>query len=325
MKKRKLRNLEASAIGLGCMGFSHGYGEIPSEEESISIIRKAFEEGCNFFDTAEGYGNGHNERLVGAALKPIRDKVVIATKFRVTPEEIEKSKTLLEAIRKHLNKSLSNLDTNYIDLYYLHRVNPNVSVEDIAECMSVFYNEGLIKGWGISQPTEDYIRKANAIFPLSAVQSEYSMMERMFEKDVIPTCQELGIGFVPFSPLASGFLSGKIKSNDSYSGDDVRRVITRFDASNVDANQPLLEMLHKYAEDKNATAAQISLSWMLHKYNNLVPIPGSKRLDRIIENFKAADVELSNEKFNNIEIELSKIEIYGNRTDEDIVKLKEMK
>ncbi|VBB04904.1 Hypothetical protein LUCI_0110 [Lucifera butyrica] len=325
MPKRKLRNLEVSAIGLGCMGFSHGYGPGPDKNEAIKLIRQAYDLGCTFFDTAEGYGLGSNEELVGEALKPIRDKVIIATKFRVADSEYGSKKKTLRSVRSHLDASLKRLGTEHVELYYQHRINKNVPVEEIAYCMGELIREGKILGWGQSQSTEDEIRRAHAVTPLTAIQSEYSIMERMFEKDVIPACEELGIGFVPFSPLASGFLSGKVNADTQYVGDDVRRVITRFNRENILANQSLLDLITRFAEMKGATPAQISLAWMLHKKDFIVPIPGSRKLERIGENLGAADVELTEEEFTQIEAELAKIEVHGNRTDEDIAKLRWLK
>ena len=324
MKTRKLRNLEVSAVGLGCMGFSHGYGLASDRKEAIGLIRKAFELGCNFFDTAEGYAAGSNEELVGEALKPIRNNVILATKFRIANNEAGSREKTLESIRKHLDASLKRLDTDHVELYYQHRVNKDIPVEEIAYCMGILIKEGKILGWGQSQSTEEEIRRAHNVTPLTAIQSEYSIMERMFEKDIIPACGELGIGFVPFSPLASGFLSGKYNADTKYEGDDVRRVITRFNKENMAANQPLLDLLKKYAEQKNATPAQISLAWMLHKKEYIVPIPGSRKIERIQENLTATDVELTSDEYSQIELELSKIEIHGNRTDEDIARLREI-
>ncbi len=312
--------LEVSAVGYGCMGLSHGYGAVPEHDEAIRLIRKAYELGCTFFDTAEEYGAGHNELLVGEAIEPFRDKIVLATKLHLNSSEGDTE----TVIRRHLEESMKRLRTDYIDLYYQHRIEEDDKVEEVAEVMGKLVKEGKIRGWGQSQATPDQIRRAHAIAPLTAIQSEYSMMERMFEKEVIPTCEELGIGFVAFSPIASGFLSGKYTNRSTYSGDDVRRVITRFSKENVEANQPLLDLLHKVAAAKNATPAQISLAWMLHKKDFIVPIPGMRRDERIIENLGAADVELTDKEFEQIEAELAKIEIHGNRTDEDIAKLKDM-
>lgn len=320
MKTRKLREIEVSAIGMGCMGFHHGYGAIPTEDESIRMIQYAYEKGCTFFDTAENYGPFLNEELLGKAVKPFRDKVVIATKFSpfLQPGQTAKEKLSREGIREAVEGSLKRLQTDYIDLYYEHRVPFDSDVEAVAGWIGELIKEGKIRGWGQSQSTVEQIKKAHAITPLSAIQSEYSIMERMFEKDVIPLCQELNIGFVPFSPLASGFLSGKYDKDTKYSGDDVRLAITRFKPENVEKNQPLLDLLNNIAKSKNSTPAKISLAWMLHKYPHVVPIPGMRKYERIDENLGAVDIVLSDSEFNQIEAELDKITIYGNRTDEDI-------
>jgi aryl-alcohol dehydrogenase-like predicted oxidoreductase len=320
MKTRKLRDLEVSAVGLGCMGFSHGYGATPERQESIDLIRYAVELGCTHFDTAEAYGADDNELLVGEALGDVRDQVVIATKFLI--KESSASSPAEKQIRAHLEASLERLGTDYADLYYQHRVSPDIPVEEIAECMGKLISEGKIRGWGQSQATAEQIRRAHAVTPLTAVQSEYSMMERMFEREVIPLCKELRIGFVAFSPLASGFLSGKVRADDQYQGDDVRRVITRFDRENVAANQPLVNLLHRFADEKHATPAQISLAWMLAKHDFIAPIPGSRKRERIAENLGAAEVELTDSEVQQIEAELAKLTIHGNRSDEDIAKLR---
>lgn len=319
MKTRMLRDVEVSAVGLGCMGFSHGYGATPERRESINLIRYAFDLGCTHFDTAEVYGAGENERLVGEALRDVRDQVIIATKLYIG--ESSATNPVDKQIRNHLEASLKLLGTDYVDLYYQHRVGPNIPVEEVAESMGGLIREGKIRGWGQSQATAEQIRRAHAVTPLTAVQSEYSMMERMFERDVIPLCKELRIGFAAFSPLASGFLSGKVRADDQYQGDDVRRVITRFDKANIVANQPLLDLLHRFADDKGATPAQISLAWMLAKEDFITPIPGSRKRERLAENLGAADVELMPRELEQIEKELAKITIHGNRTDEDIAKL----
>lgn len=324
MKKRKIgaAGLEVSAVGYGCMGLSHGYGETPEKDEAIALMRNAYELGCNFFDTAEAYGAGENEKLVGEGIAPIRQNLILATKFRIYPdEEVSTMPQLMKAVESHLDASLKRLKTDYVDLYYQHRVSKQIPVEAIAWCMGELIKKGKIRGWGQSQSTAEQIRLAHAVTPMTAVQSEYSMMERTFEKEVIPACGELGIGFVPFSPLGSGFLSGKYTPAQEYKGDDVRRVITRFEKENMVANQPLLDLLHLFAQEKNATPAQISLAWMLHKYKFLVPIPGSRKPERIAENLHAADLELTPEEFNRIEAKLANIEIHGNRTDEDIARL----
>jgi aryl-alcohol dehydrogenase-like predicted oxidoreductase len=322
MKNRKLNKLEVSAIGYGCMGLSMGYGPAQAKEEAIRLICQAYDLGCTFFDTAEVYAMGGNEQLVGEALKSVRNKVVIATKFLFQKDwEGNSMERLMQEIRSRLESSLQRLGTDHIELYYQHRVNKDIPVEDIAWCMGEFIKEGKILGWGQSQATVEEIRSAHAVTPLTAIQSEYSIMERMFEKDVIPTCKELGIGFVPFSPLASGFLSGKVNAETQYVGIDARRVITRFNKENIVENQPLLDLLYQFAETKDATPAQISLAWMLHKNDFIVPIPGSTNIERIEENLGAANIELTDEEYMNIEAKLSSIQIHGNRTDEDMAKL----
>lgn len=325
MKKRTLNKLEVSAIGYGCMGLSIGYGTAPEKSEAIGLINKAYDEGCTFFDTAELYGMGANEELVGAALKPIRDKVVIATKFLIAEKWENHSKDrLMQELRTRLENSLRRLGTGHVELFYQHRVNKDIPVEDIAWCMGEFIREGKILGWGQSQATAEEIRRAHAVTPLTAVQSEYSMMERMFEKDVIPVCEELGIGFVAFSPLGNGFLSGKVSPDHEFTGMDARRVITRFDKNNMLANQPLLDLVHQFAAAKNATAAQIALAWMLHKKEFIVPIPGSRKSERIAENMGAAAIALTDAEFAKLELALDTIPIHGNRRDEDIAKLRSL-
>lgn len=241
-----------------------------------------------------------------------------------TTEQTATREGLLEVIRSHVDASLKRLLTDHIDLYYQHRINKAIPVEDVAWCMGILIHEGKILAWGQSQSMEEDIRRAHAVTPLTAIQSEYSLMERMFEKDVIPTCEQLGIGFVPFSPLGAGFLSGKYTAERTYTGDDVRRVITRFSTENVLANQPLLDLLTDVANQKGATLAQIALAWMLHKKEFIVPIPSSRTPERIQENMSAADVELTRQEFQQIEAELATIAIHGNRTDEDIAKLRDM-
>lgn len=322
MKHRKLGKIEVSEIGMGCMGFSHGYGAVPEESESVRLIHLAYDLGCDFFDTAEAYGPYINEELVGKAVKPFRDKIVLVSKFvPVNLAGQSGDKLTRKGIRDALEASLRRLQTDYVDIYYEHRVPLDSDVEEVAHWMGELIKEGKIRGWGQSQSTAEQIRKAHAVTPLSAVQSEYSIMERTFERDVIPTCGELGIGFVAFSPLASGFLSGKYGKDSVYKGDDVRRVITRFAPENVEANQPLLDLLRKFANERGCTPAQISLAWMLKKKPYIVPIPGMRKEDRVRENLAAADIVLTDREFDAIEKELAKITIHGNRTDEDIAKL----
>lgn len=323
MKNRMLGNLQVSEIGYGCMGLTMGYGTIPTEKDAIKIIQEVYEQGCTFFDTAEIYGNGDNEKLVGKALKDVRENVVISTKFMlmISGEGMKREK-LMQIIREKLETSLKNLDTNYIDLYFQHRVNNDIPVEDIAWCMGKLIDEGKIKAWGQSASRVDEIKNAHKITPISAIQSEYSMLSRHFEKDVIPTCAELGIGFVAYSPLASGFLSGKINAEEKYQGFDARRVIPRFEKENLIANQPLIDLLDKFAQEKDATSSQISLAWMLHKYDFVVPIPSSKKEKRNEENLGSAKIILTKSEFEQIENELSGIEIHGKITeDSDMFKL----
>lgn len=326
MKTRKLRDLTVSAVGMGCMGFSHGYGACPPESESIRLMRSAYEDyGCTFFDTAEVYAAYENETLVGKAIKPFRDKIILATKFMpevfLPGQEIPEGKTSRRGLRNALEASLKRLQTDYIDLYYEHRVPANRDVAEVAEWMGELIKEGKIRGWGISECTVEQLKRAHAVTPLTAVQSEYSIMERKYERDVIPLCGELNIGFVAFSPMAGGFLSGKYTSQTKFEGDDVRRAITRFNKENMDANQPLLDLLKKFAADKNSTPAQISLAWMMCKNNFVVPIPGMRRDERLKENFGAADVELTVAELAELESALAKVTIHGDRKDSDIQKL----
>ncbi|UII34641.1 aldo/keto reductase [Fulvivirga ulvae] len=323
MQKRKLRDLEVSAIGYGCMGLSMGYGEAPGKDESLRLIRAACDMGCTLFNTAEFYGvDGVNEELLGEALKGVRNDVVISTKFWIPGKWEGTSKQLMQELRTRLENSLKRLNTDHIELYTQARVNDSIPLEDVAYCMAEFIKEGKIGGWGLSQANADQVLQAHLVTPLTAIESEYSMMERTFEKGVLPLCKDQNIGFMAFSPLANGFLSGKVDPQTEYTGIDARRVISRFYKENQIANQPLLSLLRQFAEAKNATPAQISLAWMLHKYDFLVPIPGSRKLDRISENLHATDVVLSDDEFSKIETELASIEIHGNRTDEDIAKLR---
>ena len=330
MKTRKLRALEVSAVGMGCMGFTHGYGACPTEAESIRLMRSAYEDyGCTFFDTAEIYSYGENEILVGKALKPIRDKIILATKFMpeifLPGQEIPEGKTSRRGLRNAVEDSLKRLQTDYIDLYYEHRVPPNRDAAEVAEWMGELIKEGKIRTWGVSEATPEQIKRAHAVTPITAVESEYSIMERKQEAEVLPLCKELNIGFVAYSPMAGGFLSGKYTSQTKFEGDDVRRVITRFYPENMDANQALLDLIKKFAADKNVTPAQISLAWMMCKNDFVVPIPGMRRDERLKENFGAADVTLSAEELAALEVALSKIKIYGDRKDTDIHKLGSVK
>ena len=319
MKKRMIGNLEVSEIGMGCMGFSHGYGQVPEEAYSIEAIRKAYEAGCTFFDTAEVYGDvvffpGHNELLVGKAVAPFRKDIVLATKMFLDESEIADGTSIYDTTRKHLEQSMKNLQTDYVDLYYLHRVNEHVSFEKIAAAMGRLIEEGVIRAWGMSQVDVDTLAKAHAVTPVAAVQNLYSMLERDCEKEIFPYCLEHNIGVVPFSPIASGFLSGKIKADTQFEAvDDVRKFVPQLSKENIIANQPVLDILAEYSAKKHATNAQISLAWMLHKYPNVVPIPGSKNQERILENLGAANVELTDEEFRALEAALDACTIHGHR------------
>ena len=315
MKTRMLRDIKVSEVGMGCMAFSHGYGQIPPESYSIEAIRNAYEHGCTFFDTAEVYspglsGIGHNERIVGKALRDVRDQVVIATKLFLN---VGLGGNVCKTIRNHLEASVDRLQTDRIDLYYLHRMG-SVPVEKVAEAMGRLIDDGLIRGWGLSQVDVDVIDRAQRVTPLSAIQNIYSMVERDSEARIIPYCMEHSIGFVPFSPIASGLLSGKITPQTQFeSYDDVRNWVPQLSRANIAGNQPIVDLLKQYAEMKNATPAQISLAWMLHKYPNVVPIPGSKNKERIIENLDASEVELSEEEFASLETALNQCKVYGHR------------
>ncbi len=320
MEKRKLGEIEVSPVGMGCMGFSHGYGKIPDRQYSIDAIRKAYDYGCNFFDTAEVYGKdlyyvGHNEEIVGEAVEPFRDKVVIATKLHLG-KDADENTDIDKRIREHLDASLKKLKTDYVDLYYLHRLNENVPVEKVAKVMGDLIKEGKIKGWGLSAVDVDTIKRAHEVTPLSAVQNIYSMVERDSEDEVIPYCVENNIGFVPFSPTASGLLSGKVTPDTKFGDvDDVRKFVPQLSKENIAANQPIVDMLKKVAKDKNATPVQISMAWMLKKYPNVVPIPGSKNQERILENLGTWNVELTDKEFEDLENALNSCKVYGHRGD----------
>ncbi|KAH0785683.1 aldo/keto reductase [Histomonas meleagridis] len=322
---RMLRDLKVSAIGYGSMGLSHGYGDPTPHDQAIHLIHEAYRQGCTFFDTAEVYAMGENEKIVGEALEPIRDKVVLSSKFMFFgPIEEPGREGVLKEITKHLDASLKRLRTTWLDLYYWHRPT-HASVEDVAWAMGEIIKTGKVRCWGMSQVDADQIRRAHAITPLTAIQCEFSIMERMYEKEVIPTCKELRIGFVPFSPLASGFLSGKYTAETKYTGDDVRRVITRFSQENIQKNQELLNYIKEVAASKHVTPAQISLAWIMCKGDFVVSIPGMRTDERIKENFGASFVTLTKEEYESIEERLKTIPISGNRTDADIAKLADVK
>lgn len=316
MEKRILGKdkLEVSALGLGCMGLSFGYGKPTEKQEAIQLIRTAYEQGVTFFDTAECYGPFTNEELVGEALKPFRKNTVIATKFGFQDGDSTKGLDSSPArIRKVVEDSLKRLQTDYIDLFYQHRVDPNVPIEDVAGTVKELIQEGKVKHFGLSEASAETIRKAHAVQPVTALQSEYSLFYREPEKEIIPTLEELGIGFVPFSPLGKGFLTGAINETTQFEKDDFRNIVPRFSEENRKANQALVDLLKSIASEKESTPAQIALSWLLAQKSFIAPIPGTTKIGRLQENIGGASVELSSEDLSQIQESLSNIEIVGER------------
>ena len=317
MQTRKLgkSGLEVSAIGLGCMGMSFSYAPFPPKEDSINLIRKAVEMGVNFFDTAEVYGPYSNEEIVGEALAPLRDQVVIATKFgfNIVDGKSTGVNSSPEQIRKAVEGSLKRLQTDVIDLLYQHRVDPNVPSEDVAGTVKDLIAEGKVKYFGLSEAGAQTIRRAHAVQPVSALQSEYSLWTRQHEKEIIPTIEELGIGLVAFSPLGKGFLTGKIDENTKFAQSDIRNIIPRFTEKARVANQALLDLLNQFAQRKNATTAQIALAWVLAQKPWIIPIPGTTKLHRLEENIGAANIEFSKEELQEMEEASSHIKILGER------------
>ncbi|WP_449415815.1 aldo/keto reductase [Ochrobactrum teleogrylli] len=316
MKHRYLGDLEVSALGLGCMGLSHGYGLAVEKKDGIALIRAAFERGVTFFDTAEVYGPFTNEQLVGEALQPFRDKVVIATKFGFTFGDDGKQQILNsrpEHIRQVADACLKRLRTDRIDLFYQHRVDPEVPIEDVAGTVKELIAAGKVKHFGLSEAGAGTIRRAHAVQPVTALQSEYSMWWREPEKEVLPTLEELGIGFVPFSPLGKGFLTGAINEKTTFGPDDFRTKVPRFSEENRKANQALVDLLSELAAEKKVTSAQIALSWLLAREPWIVPIPGTTKLHRLEENIGAASVVLSPDDLARIESALSRISVQGDR------------
>src|ERR1700736_2118965 len=320
MKKRKLgkSNLEVSAIGLGCMGLSFGSGPAVDKKEGISLIRAAVERGVTFFDTAEAYGPFTNEELVGEALAPFRGQVVIATKFGWTPNPEDGGKwTALDSRPEHIKDaaegSLKRLKTDVIDLYYQHRVDPNVPIEEVAGAVKELIQQGKVKHFGLSEAGLQTIRRAHAGLPVTALQSEYSLWWREPEKLVLPTLEELGIGFVPFAPLGKGFLTGKINEDTKFDNTNFRNTIPRFNPENRKTNQALVDLLSKFAEKRKVTPAQLALAWLLAKKPWIVPIPGTTKLHRLEENLGAANVDLTPEDLRAIESASSNIRIEGAR------------
>jgi len=316
MQKRELgkSGLQVSALGFGCMGLSFGYGPPTEKDQAINVIRAAYESGVTFFDTAEAYGPFQNEELVGEALEPFRDRAVIATKFGFeggVPANGLNSRP--DNIRRHVEAALKRLRTDRIDLLYQHRVDPNVSIEDVAGAVKDLISAGKVKHFGMSEAGAQTIRKAHAVQPVAALQSEYSLWWREPEKEILPTLEELGIGFVPFSPLGKGFLTGAINENTQFDSTDSRNIVPRFTAEARKANQKLVHVLGEIADAKDLTRAQIALAWLLAQKPWIVPIPGTTKLHRLQENVGAANVELSETDLRNIGDALSEIEIQGAR------------
>lgn len=328
MQKRKLgkSNLEVSAIGLGCMGLSFGYGPAVDKQQGISLIRAAVERGVTFFDTAEVYGPFTNEELVGEALAPFRDRVVIATKFGWAPNPEEGGKwnalnSRPEHIKEAVEGSLKRLKTDVIDLYYQHRVDPNVPIEDVAGAVKDLIQQGKVKHFGLSEAGVQSIRRAHAVQPVTALQSEYSLWWREPEAEIIPTLEALGIGFVPFSPLGKGFLTGAIKEDTKFDKSDFRNIVPRFTEENRKANQAMVELVEKFAKQQKATPAQIALAWLLAQKPWIVPIPGTTKLHRLEENIGAAAVELTSADVRELESAASEIAVQGARYPEQLQKL----
>ena len=321
MQKRKLGNLEVSALGLGCMGMSSGYGPAADKQEMISLLRTAVERGVTFFDTAEVYGPFVNEELVGEALAPLRDQVVIATKFgfKIGPKgEQVGVDSRPEHIKEVAEASLKRLKTDRIDLFYQHRVDTDVPIEDVAGAVKELIDEGKVKHFGLSEAGVQTVRRAHAVQPVTALQSEYSLWWRRPEEEILPALEELGIGFVPFSPLGRGFLTGKIDENTTFDSSDFRNKVPRFTPEARKANQSLIELLRSIAERKRATPAQIALAWLLAQRPSIVPIPGTTKLHRLEENIGAASVELTAEDLREIESAASQITVQGERYPEEM-------
>jgi len=325
MKKRKLGQggLEVSALGLGCMGMSWSYGPPKERQAMISLLRAAVERGVTFFDTAEVYGPLTNEELVGEGLAPFHGQVVIATKFGWAPAPGDRERwsalnSRPEHIKQAVEGSLKRLKLDAIDLYYQHRVDPNVPIEDVAGAVKDLIREGKMKHFGLSEASAETIRRAHAVQPVTALQSEYSLWFRRPEQEIFPTLEELGIGFVPYSPLGKGFLTGKIASDTKFDSTDFRSTLPRFRPENMDANQAIVALLDKFAAEKKATLGQIALAWLLAKKPWIVPIPGTTKLGRLEENIGAAEIELTANELREIERAASNIDVQGERYPEHI-------
>jgi aryl-alcohol dehydrogenase-like predicted oxidoreductase len=328
MQKRKLgkSNLEVSELGLGCMGMSFGLGPAKDEKEMISLIRAAVERGVTFFDTAEVYGPFTNEKLVGEALAPMREQVVIATKFGFNNDPNKQPADMPlnsrpEHIKEAVEGSLKRLKTDYIDLYYQHRVDPNVPIEETAGAVKDLIDAGKVRHFGLSEAGVDVIRRAHAVQPVTALQSEYSLWWREPEAEIFPVLEELGIGFVPFSPLGKGFLTGKIDENTAFDPNDFRNTVPRFSEENRKANQALIDLIAKFAAAKNATPAQIALAWVLAQKDWIAPIPGTTKLHRLEENLGTVDVELTADDLSELENLTAQIDVQGARYSENAQKM----
>src|SRR5438874_5759248 len=328
MQKRELgkSNLEVSAIGLGCMGMSFGYGPAADKKEMMSLIRSAVERGVTFFDTAEVYGPFTNEELVGEALAPLRDQVAIATKFGFKPDPNGGPRwsgldSRPEHIKEVAEASLERLKTNVIDFFYQHRVDPNVPIDEVAGAVKDLIEQGKVKHLGLSEASIQTIRRAHAVQPVTALQSEYSLWWREPEAEVIPALEELGIGFVPFSPLGKGFLTGKISEDTQFDKTDFRNIVPRFTPENRKANQVVVDLIGKFAQQKKATPAQIALAWLLAQKPWIVPIPGTTKLHRLEENLGAVAVELSTADLGELETAAAKVEVQGARYPEELQKM----
>ena len=327
MQKRKLgkSNLEVSAIGLGCMGMSYAYGPAIDKQEGISLIRAAVERGVTFFDTAESYGPFTNEELVGEALSPFRDQVVIATKFGFKFEPNTRKQVGVDSRPEHIKEvaaaSLKRLRTDVIDLFYQHRVDPDVPIEEVAGAVKDLIQQGKVKHFGLSEAGVQSIRRAHQVQPVTALQTEYSLWSREPEREVIPTVEELGIGFVPYSPLGRGFLTGKISEDTKFDQGDFRNIAPRFSEENRRANQALVDLIGRFAQQKKATPAQIALAWLLAQKPWIVPIPGTTKLHRLEENLGAADLELTPEDLRELDTAASKIPVQGARYPEELLRM----
>jgi len=326
MQKRQLGSLEVSALGLGCMGMSFGYGPAADKQDMIALIRSAVEKGITFFDTAEVYGPYTNEELVGEALAPFKGQVTIATKFgfkQASSGEPRWSEldSHPEHIKEVVEASLKRLKVDVIDLLYQHRVDPNVPIEDVAGAVKELIQQGKVKHFGLSEAGAQTIRRAHAVQPVTALQSEYSLWFREPERDIIPTLEELGIGFVPFSPLGKGFLTGKVDENTKFDSTDFRNIVPRFSEENRKANQGVVDLLNQIATEKQATPAQVALAWLLAQKPWIVPIPGTTKLHRLDENIGSASLQLSASELGSINEAVSKLTVQGARYPEALMQL----